>query len=73
MTECRQQMWAQKAEKTIAAPKLCALPPTAEAFEQNIYREHFQVSHALWNMAEGVPHAPEQILKLVWLYFTATM
>jgi len=93
MTECRQQLWTQKIEKSTAAPKLCFLPPTTEAFEQNVYRAHFQV--AQWysamsgdppplnavdygweadeankcliprNMAEGVPYAPEQILKLV--------
>jgi len=93
MTECRQQLWAQKTGKSTAAPKLCGLPPTTEAFEQNVYRAHFQVAQwysALsgdppplnavdygWeadgankcliprNMAEGVPCAPEQILKLV--------
>ena len=69
------------------------MPPTTEAFEQNVYRAHFQVSQwysALsgdpphlsvlnygWevddankcliprNVAEGVPYAPEKILKLV--------
>ena len=93
MTECRQQLWAQKIGKSTAAPKLCGLPPTTESFEQNVYKAHFQVAQwysALsgnppplnavdygWeadeankcliprNMAEGVPYAPEQILKLV--------
>lgn len=93
MTECRQQLWAEKTGKSTAAPKLCSLPPTTEAFEQNVYRAHFQVSQwysALsgdpphlsvfnygWevddankcliprNVAEGVPYAPEKILKLV--------
>jgi len=44
MTECRQQLWAQKTGKSTAAPKLCGLPPTTEAFEQNVYRAHFQVA-----------------------------
>ena len=59
------------------------LPPTKEAFEQNVYRAHFQV--AQWyravdygweadeinrslnprNMREGVPYAPDYILKLI--------
>ncbi|MPC46696.1 hypothetical protein E2C01_040421 [Portunus trituberculatus] len=92
MTECHQQLWAEKTGKSTAAPKLCSLPPTTEAFEQNVYRAHFQVSQwysALsrdpphlsvlnyeWevddankcliprNVAEGVPYAPEKILKL---------
>ena len=93
MTECCQQLWAQKTGKSTAAPKLCGLPPTTEAFEQNVYRAHFQVAQwysALnqdppplnavdygWevdeankcliprNVAEGIPYAPEQIMKLV--------
>jgi hypothetical protein len=39
------QLWAQKkTRKSTAAPKLCDLPPTAEAFEQNVYRAHFQIA-----------------------------
>jgi len=79
--------------KVNSSTKLCGLPPTTEAFEQNVYRAHFQVAQwhsalsgnppplnavdCRWeavetnkcriprNMAEGVPYAPEQILKLV--------
>lgn len=93
MTECRQQQWAQKTGKSTSAPKLCSLPPTTEAFEQNVRRAHYQVAQwysALsgdppplnavdygWeaddtnkcliprNMKDGVPYAPEHILKLV--------
>ena len=32
-----------------AAPKLKSLPPTSEAFEQNVRRAHFQVS--VWKAA----------------------
>ena len=46
MTDCRQPQWAQKIEKSSAAPKLCSLSPTTEAFEQNVRRAHHQV--ALW-------------------------
>ena len=51
MTDCRQQQWAQKIGKSSAAPKLCSLPPTTEAFEQNVRRAHDQV--ALWYSALG--------------------
>ena len=51
MTDCRQQQWAQKIGKSSAAPKVCSLPPTTEAFEQNVRRAHHQV--ALWYSALG--------------------
>ena len=51
MTDCRQQHWAQKIEKSSASPKLCSLPPTTDAFEQNVRRAHRQV--ALWYSALG--------------------
>lgn len=44
MTECRQWHWAQKTGKSTKAPKLCTLPPTTEAFEQNVLRAHYQVA-----------------------------
>ena len=44
MTECRQNLWAQKTGASISAPKLCSLPPTTEAFEQNVLRANFQVA-----------------------------
>ena len=70
MTEARQQMWFSKVSRSMAsAPKLCSLPPTSEAFEQNVARAHLQVAiwlHALdpnppvldptyygWSQAEG--------------------
>lgn len=93
MTDIRQLLWAQKIGKSTTAPKLCSLPPTTEAFEQNVRRAHYQVCewyNALagesppldtaeygWekdetnkilyprNMKDGVPYAPEYILKLV--------
>ena len=51
MTDCRQQQWAQNIRKSSAAPNLCSLPPTTEAFEQNVRRAHHQV--ALWYSALG--------------------
>ena len=47
MTEARQQMWFSKVSRSKAsAPKRCSLPPTSEAFEQNVARVHLQV--AIW-------------------------
>ena len=43
MTECRQLVWAQKTSKSLSAPKLCSLPPTSEAFKENLLRAHLQV------------------------------
>ena len=34
----------RRPEKTSAAPKLCTLPPTTEAFEQNVLRAHHQLA-----------------------------
>ena len=47
MTEAIQQMWFSKVNRSkVSAPKLCSLPPTIEAFEQNVARAHLQV--AIW-------------------------
>ena len=47
MMEACQQMWFSKVSRSKAsAPKLCSLPPTSEAFEQNVARVHLQV--AIW-------------------------
>ncbi|KAG0693693.1 hypothetical protein GWK47_027412 [Chionoecetes opilio] len=45
MTKIHQKLWAQKTGKSTAAPKLCSLLPTTEAFEQNVRRAHHQVAH----------------------------
>ena len=50
MTEARQQMWFSKVSRSkVSAPKLCSLPPTSEAFGQNVARAHLQV--AIWHHA----------------------
>ena len=47
MTEARKDMWLRKVSKTIAkAPKLEWLPPTDEAFKENVARAHYQI--AVW-------------------------
>eukprot|EP00745_Piridium_sociabile_P037812 TRINITY_DN68984_c0_g1_i6.p1 TRINITY_DN68984_c0_g1~~TRINITY_DN68984_c0_g1_i6.p1 ORF type:complete len:1121 (+),score=248.01 TRINITY_DN68984_c0_g1_i6:81-3443(+) len=45
MTECRQHVWAQKTGKSSSAPKLWSLPPTTEAFHENVLRAHLQVAN----------------------------
>ena len=50
MTECRVKLWELKTGKSRASsPKLCSLPPTSEAFQENVYRYHLQV--AIWKVA----------------------
>ncbi|KAG1664960.1 Dual specificity protein phosphatase 16 [Nymphon striatum] len=50
-TEARTKLWSRKFGRSkVTAPKLCALPPTTEAFKENVARAHLQVSiwlHAL--------------------------
>ncbi|KAG0729109.1 hypothetical protein GWK47_031017 [Chionoecetes opilio] len=60
MTECRQHVWAQKTGKTSSAPKLCSLPPTTEAFHENVLRAHLQM--ATWRAAlSGDPPAMDPV------------
>ncbi|MPC60869.1 hypothetical protein E2C01_054929 [Portunus trituberculatus] len=47
MTECRVKMWHSKTGKNGASSvKLCSLPPTTDAFIENVHRCHLQV--AIW-------------------------
>lgn len=57
MTEARQKVWSRKVFRTIGgAPKLETLPPTTEAFNENVARAHLQV--AIWRHA-GETDPPE--------------
>ncbi len=50
MTECRVALWKMKTGKSgTSSPKLCSLPPTSEAFVENVRRCHLQV--AIWKSA----------------------
>jgi len=50
MTEAQQNVWTLKVGRSIAgAPKLATLPPTNEAFGENVARAHLQV--AIWKQA----------------------
>ena len=47
LTEARQKTWADKLErKTALAPAIASLPPTDEAFLENVLRAYVQV--AIW-------------------------
>ena len=44
LTESRQKIWSRKVSRSIgSAPKLQSLPPTNEAFTENVARAHLQV------------------------------
>ena len=50
LTNARQKIWSRKVSRSIgAAPKLQSLPPTNEAFTENVVRAHLQV--AIWKQA----------------------
>lgn len=50
MTECRVKMWHSKTGKSGASSvKLCSIPPTSDAFIENVHRCHLQV--AIWKAA----------------------
>ena len=50
MTEARQKIWSIKVSRSLGgAPKLQTLPPTNEAFRENVARAHLQV--AIWRHA----------------------
>ena len=45
LTEARQRIWSCEGAKNQAtAPKLATLPPTTEAFRQNVLRAHLQAT-----------------------------
>ena len=47
LTEARQKVWTSKVGRSLAsAPKLASLPPTTEAFKENVARAHLQI--AIW-------------------------
>ena len=50
LTDARQKIWSRKVSRSIgSAPKLQSLPPTNEAFAENVARAHLQV--AIWKQA----------------------
>ena len=55
MTEARITAWLTKTgrKSALRIPKLCSLPPTTEAFEENVKRAHFQC--VIWRNALQEP------------------
>ena len=50
LTDAHQKIWSRKVSLSIdAAPKLQSMPPTNEAFTENVARAHLQV--AIWKQA----------------------
>ena len=51
LTDARQKIWSLRVSRSIgAAPKLQILPPTNEAFVENVVRAHLQ--EAIWKQAQ---------------------
>ena len=55
MSEARIKMWRKKTDIG-AALKLCSLPPTTEAFTENVKRAHLQAAHWKASIEGTVPH-----------------
>lgn len=51
MTDARVKAWTTRTGRKTASktPKLCSLPPTTEAFKENVKRAHYQC--AIWRRA----------------------
>jgi len=58
LSDMRVEIWSKKMSKkrVTAAPELKTLPPTSEAFLQNVYRAHFQAG--IWRSA-AASHPPD--------------
>ena len=57
LSDLRYKVWITKTgNRTTTAPKLCDLPPTNSAFEQNVKRAHMQTS--IWKAAL-MPNPPD--------------
>ena len=66
MTDARHKVWSSKVKRSIAgAPKLQSLPPTDEAFRENVARAHLQV--AIWRNAHGHDPPPLDPLQYGWI------
>ena len=51
MSETRLKVWLSKTGKGSSTPKLCTLPPTTEAFKENVKRAHHQA--LVWQSLEA--------------------
>ena len=57
MLETRLKVWLSKTGRRSSTPKLCTLPPTTEAFKENVKRAHHQA--LVWRSLE--PENPPQL------------
>ncbi|KAG1683171.1 Glutamate receptor U1 [Nymphon striatum] len=51
MPETRLKVWLSQTGKGSSTPKLCTLPPTTEAFKENVKRAHYQA--LVWRSLEA--------------------
>jgi len=51
MSETRLKVWLSQTGKGSSTPKLCTLPPTTEAFKENVKRAHYQA--LVWRSLEA--------------------
>jgi hypothetical protein len=59
LTEACQKVWASKVDRSVSGvPKLASLPPTDQAFNENVARAHLQI--AFWRNALQ-PKPPESV------------
>ena len=66
MSETRWRVWASKTGRTSAVPtKLCSLPPTSEAFEENVKRAHLQA--IVWRSLEDSSLPELDVEKYGWV------
>ena len=66
MSSVRYKVWATKMSNPgrCAAPKLKTLPPTTQAFQEHVYRAHFQT--ALWRAALHTHPPPLEAVHYGW-------
>ena len=65
MSSVRQKVWSSKVGKAPScAPKLCSIPPTSEAFGENVKRAHLQAS--IWRKALDSDPPESDRLKFGW-------
>ena len=72
MSEVRAEVWSRKMgkAKVTSAPELKTLPPTTEAFEENVRRAHFQT--VIWKSALHSSPPSLDATKFGWMRDVAT-
>jgi len=71
MSNSRLTAWAAKTGKgQVSTPRLCSLPPTTEAFVENVKRAHHQAS--IWRSAKEEDPPELDVEKYGWKRMTST-